>query len=760
MNFGLLILTVCIILQTSSGDSQLSERCCGMGKSLFHRRRESCPPHIPALSELSEEEKEFCNSLIHVCCLELLKDKLCADGAQIARNRNSCNQLNSRVDMEDSRECCHCCNLGIITARRGMPCQPIGQIINSKCESNFVSCCNITSLQTTTRAPQRSCNTITTCQHICVEESTGPKCACFAGYTLDFNARNCIDVDECQMGRACAVNEICENTPGSFHCRRNLTLEPQDQRCALGFTFNHQTNRCEDVNECAMNKDNCLPGQTCENTVGSFHCLRTVSCGTGYTLDQPTQECLDDDECSLGIHNCGPAWDCINLPGSFRCIQKTCSHGYKLNTRTGSCETIICPIGLKPDSNGECIDINECTEVPNACGNNQQCRNLVGSYSCQNMLNCGSGYISNEERNECEDINECETFMHECTGYLMQCINLPGSYSCKCPDGFRINQNLKTCEDVDECRSLNNVCALNARCENTHGSYRCQCKEGFEMAGGICRDIDECQRPGMCHHTCRNTWGSFRCECREGFQIAVDNRMCEDIDECTQAAQNNIKLCLGICENNHGSFACTCPPGYRLSSDMRTCEDVDECLLRTAQCHNSDEICINTRGGYKCQMAACPDRFIKSMTETPLGVKCQRTDYICPQGDLDCTYAPISVSIYFLSFPSQIRVPTPFFHMKGPQSLTTRLVFTLDFIKATDPITGESRVNRGFFNIETESTNEVFLHLLRRIEGPQDVELEVKMTIYSRDFQARNQEQYYGTAVAKIFLYVTKDPWQ
>lgn len=47
-----------------------------------------------------------------------------------------------------------------------------------------------------------------------------------------------------------------------------------------------------DINECAMNRDTCVEGQTCENTVGSFMCRRTISCGTGYTLDQSSQQCL------------------------------------------------------------------------------------------------------------------------------------------------------------------------------------------------------------------------------------------------------------------------------------------------------------------------------------------------------------------------------------------------------------------------------------------------------------------------------------
>lgn len=46
------------------------------------------------------------------------------------------------------------------------------------------------------------------------------------------------------------------------------------------------------MNECALNRDTCLEGQVCENTIGSYVCRRNVNCGTGYTLDRQTQQCV------------------------------------------------------------------------------------------------------------------------------------------------------------------------------------------------------------------------------------------------------------------------------------------------------------------------------------------------------------------------------------------------------------------------------------------------------------------------------------
>lgn len=51
-----------------------------------------------------------------------------------------------------------------------------------------------------------------------------------------------------------------------------------------------------DVDECALGQYDCTRGQRCENTPGSYMCRRDISCGTGYTLQESTQICIGQSQ--------------------------------------------------------------------------------------------------------------------------------------------------------------------------------------------------------------------------------------------------------------------------------------------------------------------------------------------------------------------------------------------------------------------------------------------------------------------------------
>ena len=64
---------------------------------------------------------------------------------------------------------------------------------------------------------------------------------------------------------------------------------------------------------------------------------------------------LDQDECEAGTHNCRRGYECVNIEGSFRCNPRGCPEGYTVNQRTGQCERLECPVGLRPGGSSICV---------------------------------------------------------------------------------------------------------------------------------------------------------------------------------------------------------------------------------------------------------------------------------------------------------------------------------------------------------------------------------------------------------------------
>jgi len=45
-----------------------------------------------------------------------------------------------------------------------------------------------------------------------------------------------------------------------------------------------------------------------------------------------------------------------------------------------------------------------------------------------------------------EDVDECAAATHNCHDSLMTCVNRPGTFVCRCQDGFYVDQLTMTCE--------------------------------------------------------------------------------------------------------------------------------------------------------------------------------------------------------------------------------------------------------------------------------------------------------------------------
>uniref|UniRef100_A0A8C1YHG0 Signal peptide, CUB and EGF-like domain-containing protein 2 n=1 Tax=Cyprinus carpio TaxID=7962 RepID=A0A8C1YHG0_CYPCA len=165
------------------------------------------------------------------------------------------------------------------------------------------------------------------CDSTCKDTSTGVRCSCPVGFTLQPDGKSCKDIDECELHNG-GCDHYCRNTIGSFECN-----------CRKGFKLLTDERSCQDIDECFFER---TCDHTCVNSPGSFQCV----CNKGYTL-YGLAHCGDINECSL--NNGGCEHTCENTMGSFECH---CHAGYRLHWNKKDC------IGKMSLSDSELKDYN------------------------------------------------------------------------------------------------------------------------------------------------------------------------------------------------------------------------------------------------------------------------------------------------------------------------------------------------------------------------------------------------------------------
>lgn len=129
-------------------------------------------------------------------------------------------------------------------------------------------------------------------------------------------------------------------------------------------------------------------------------------------------------------------------------------------------------------------------------------------------------------------------------------------------------------------------------------------------------------------------------------------------------------------------------------------------------------------------------------------VRCRRISFTCRQGDEECLNAPLSLSYNFLSFPTNVKVPTDLFSMSGPQTSEKFFEWALNVTSVYPAHSGIMPVNRNYFDLRI-GRHDAVVSLQDAISGPQDIELLLTMTITDR------YTGFTGTAMSRIYLYVT-----
>lgn len=127
-------------------------------------------------------------------------------------------------------------------------------------------------------------------------------------------------MDECRTGtHECQFGAFCQDTHGSYTCG-----------CPRGYYIGADRRNCIDIDECELGyKYVCSHG--CVNHPGTYEC----TCPGGYIL-QSLWICYDIDECSARTHRCDLQSEarCLNTGGSYVC---KCPHGFRTDASGWRC---------------------------------------------------------------------------------------------------------------------------------------------------------------------------------------------------------------------------------------------------------------------------------------------------------------------------------------------------------------------------------------------------------------------------------------
>lgn len=132
------------------------------------------------------------------------------------------------------------------------------------------------------------------------------------------------------------------------------------------------------------------------------------------------------------------------------------------------------------------------------------------------------------------------------------------------------------------------------------------------------------------------------------------------------------------------------------------------------------------------------------------GSRCKRASNVCDPRDLECMLQPGHYSYHFITLVSNLPITQrsiPFFTMKGPDWNIATANFKMELVRADCPHYVK-RVDDSYFHMN-RFRNGIQLSLVKSIEGPQEVELKVEMSLYV-------QGTFNGILAANIFIIVSE----
>ncbi|KAM4722496.1 signal peptide, CUB and EGF-like domain-containing protein 2 isoform 2-T2 [Rhinophrynus dorsalis] len=408
------------------------------------------------------------------------------------------------------------------------------------------------------------------CDRTCRDTSTGVRCSCPVGFTLQFDGKTCKDIDECQNSNG-GCDHFCRNTVGSFDCS-----------CKTGFKLLPDEKTCQDIDECSFER---TCDHSCINYPGSFAC----TCDKGYTLYGLTH-CGDINECS--INNGGCEQTCVNTIGDYYC---QCPPRYKLHWNGKDCVEVesSLPDSAPPKAFVRCVKTSGNERCFLTCQSEVQ---SVPGLQDAFTITCGSTALMKSKHARGNETSSADVATIKTSAIFK--LN-DGTCRMKKSDLYQdLNQ-----QKISEKQNLvyERFCFINMTCKSRAAGQKTSAKEAF-ITAEFEIEINHKEVTESCSFSCvrkkaekrlRKTIRTLRKAVnREHFHVRLSGRDFDVVKKVPRLADSQ-DTC-GTGQIRVDSRCGVCPPGEFSSDGFKPC---DSCPVGTYQMDAGRTSCFPCGGG-------------------------------------------------------------------------------------------------------------------------------------------------------------------